>query len=71
MTTEGGPTAIVCDDLAAARSAAREILVDRVFGEAGREVLVEERLEGEEASLFVLTDGREAVPLLPAQENVS
>jgi phosphoribosylamine--glycine ligase len=34
----------------------------------GDEVVVEELLEGEEVSLFVLTDGHEAVPLAPAQD---
>jgi phosphoribosylamine---glycine ligase len=34
----------------------------------GEELLIEELLEGEEASLFVLTDGYEAIPLAPAQD---
>src|SRR6185436_12663317 len=38
------------------------------FGGAGREVVVEERLVGEEASLLVLTDGTNVVPFLPAQD---
>src|SRR4051794_118217 len=63
-----GKGAVVCDDLESARAAAREMLVENAFGDAGRHVLIEERLEGEEASLFVLTDGQDAVPLLPAQD---
>jgi phosphoribosylamine--glycine ligase len=34
----------------------------------GGDILIEELLEGEEVSLFVLTDGREAIPLAPAQD---
>jgi phosphoribosylamine---glycine ligase len=40
----------------------------RAASALGGDVLVEELLEGEEASLFVLTDGRTAVPLAPAQD---
>jgi phosphoribosylamine--glycine ligase len=40
----------------------------RAAAELGDEVLIEELLEGEEASLFVLTDGYEAIPLAPAQD---
>lgn len=43
-------------------------LVDRVFGEAGNRVLVEEYLQGQEVSLLALTDGRTVVPLVPAQD---
>lgn len=63
-----GKGAIVCDTMAEARAAAREMLVDGVFGSAGAEVVIEERLEGEEVSLLVLTDGEHALPLLPAQD---
>ena len=39
------------------------------FGEAGNEVVIEEFLEGEEASFFVLTDGVHALPLASAQDH--
>lgn len=45
------------------------MLQDRAFGEAGAEILVEEFMEGEELSLFVLTDGTRAIPMLPAQDH--
>ncbi len=38
------------------------------FGEAGRNVVIEEGLAGEECSLLVLCDGTRAVPLVPAQD---
>jgi len=43
-------------------------LSGEAFGEAGRRVVIEEGLEGEECSLLVLFDGTTAVPLLPAQD---
>ncbi len=45
------------------------MLSDRVFGNAGREILIEEFMEGEELSLFVVTDGEHALPLLGAQDH--
>ena len=38
------------------------------FGAAGERIVIEECLEGREASIFVVTDGREILPFLPAQD---
>jgi phosphoribosylamine---glycine ligase len=38
------------------------------FGSAGERILIEEYLEGREASIFVITDGQEMLPFLPAQD---
>ena len=51
-----------------AASAVRAMLVERVFGAAGTSVLVEEFLDGEEASILALTDG-ERVALLPSSQD--
>lgn len=63
-----GKGAIVCDDLEQARTAVRNMLDEGAFGESGAEIVIEERLSGEEASLLVLTDGERIVPLAPAQD---
>lgn len=62
-----GKGAVVCDTREAARQAASSMFGGR-FGDAGREVLVEECLEGEELSVFALTDG-EATLLLPGSQD--
>ena len=64
-----GKGAVVCATVAEAEAAATAMLRDRTFGEAGREVVVEEFMEGEELSVFVITDGEEALLLLPAQDH--
>lgn len=71
-----GKGVIVCDDAAQAETALQEIMLDRAFGGAGDEVLIEERMVGPELSLLVLTDGvtanlkpLRAVPLLPARDH--
>ncbi|WP_408589560.1 phosphoribosylamine--glycine ligase [Novosphingobium sp.] len=76
----GAPVVIKADGLAAGKgvtvamtmaeavAAVEDIFAGR-FGEAGAEAVVEEFLEGEEASFFVLTDGNAIVPLASAQDH--
>ncbi|HEY8470579.1 MAG TPA: phosphoribosylamine--glycine ligase [Longimicrobiales bacterium] len=64
-----GKGAVVCDDVDSALAAARAMLAEHAFGDAGREIVVEEKLEGEEASVFALTDGEHALLLLPSQDH--
>ncbi|MEE4451911.1 phosphoribosylamine--glycine ligase [Novosphingobium resinovorum] len=76
----GTPVVIKADGLAAgkgvtvamtmeeAEAAVRDIFAGR-FGEAGAEAVIEEFLEGEEASFFALTDGSTIVPFASAQDH--
>jgi phosphoribosylamine--glycine ligase len=52
-----------------AEAALRAIMLDKEFGAAGDEVIIEERLTGEEVSLFGFTDGVTVKPMLPAQDH--
>jgi phosphoribosylamine--glycine ligase len=63
-----GKGVVVADDAEQAESALRDMLVGRVYGSAGSRVVVEERLEGPEASVIALADG-ERVRLLPAAQD--
>lgn len=63
-----GKGAIVCDDPADAILAAENMLVKRVFGDAGASIVVEERLLGREASLMAVVSGRAIYLLEPAQD---
>ena len=63
-----GKGVVVAQTRAEAEGAIRSMLVDNVFGAAGASVLIEEFLEGEEASILALTDG-ERVALLPASQD--
>jgi phosphoribosylamine--glycine ligase len=56
-----------CDD--DAEAALRAMMLDKAFGAAGDEVVIEERLYGEEVSLFGFTDGVRVTPTLPAQDH--
>ncbi|MBM4126583.1 MAG: phosphoribosylamine--glycine ligase [Nitrospira sp.] len=59
--------------IATSRAQAREAVIDSmdkaVFGPAGRQVLIEEFLDGEELTVMAFTDGRTVVPMLPAQDH--
>ena len=63
-----GKGSIVCAHKSEAADAIRAILVDQVFNEAGKQIVIEEFMEGEEASLFVISDGRDYKVLSPAQD---
>jgi phosphoribosylamine---glycine ligase len=64
-----GKGVTVTDDHQAARAAIEAALVSRVHGEAGATILLEEYLEGPEASVFAVTDGRTVLPLAPARDH--
>lgn len=64
-----GKGVIVCHSLPEAERAVVLMLGEGAFGEAGSEVLVEEFMAGEELSLFAVTDGTIAIPLLAAQDH--
>jgi len=46
-----------------------DIFIKKRFGEAGKRVVVEEKLSGEEASFFAISDGEEVLPLIGAQDH--
>jgi phosphoribosylamine--glycine ligase len=64
-----GKGVTLAEDRAAAEAAIQDLLIRRLFGEAGRRVLVEEFLEGSEVSAMGLTDGRTVLPLALAQDH--
>jgi phosphoribosylamine--glycine ligase len=78
---QGAPIVVKADGLAAGKgvtvaqtvdeaiSAIDEFMVEQVFGDAGTKVVIEEFLEGEEASIFALTDGEHILVLDSSQDH--
>jgi phosphoribosylamine--glycine ligase len=65
-----GKGVLVCDTTEAALTAIDRIMVKEEFGRAaGRRVVIEKRLEGEELSILALVGGRTIVPLQPTQDH--
>lgn len=64
-----GKGVLIPNSLPEAEAALHSLLVDREFGEASREVIIEERLEGPEVSLLAFCDGRTLRTMPPAQDH--
>jgi len=64
-----GKGVVVAHTVEAAEEAARDMLQAGAFGGAGRRIVVEEFLQGEEASFIVITDGRHILPLATSQDH--
>ncbi len=78
---QGAPIVVKADGLAAGKgvvvartedeaiAAVRDMLQGNAFGEAGHRVVIEEFLEGEEASFIVMVDGENILPLASSQDH--
>lgn len=64
-----GKGVIVAMDIATAEAAVRDMLSGNAFGSAGHRVVIEEYLDGEEASFIVMVDGRTALPMATSQDH--
>ncbi len=81
LKEKGAPIVIKADGLAAgkgvivamseaeAEAAVRDMLAGNAFGEAGHRVVIEEFLEGEEASFIVMVDGKNILPMATSQDH--
>jgi len=81
LSTAGAPIVVKADGLAAgkgvivamdpatAEAAVREMLAGNAFGEAGHRVVIEEYLEGEEASFIVMADGEHVLSMATSQDH--
>lgn len=64
-----GKGVIVPNSAAAAEQALNRIMVENEFGDAGAEIIIEERLTGQEASVLAFCDGTTVVPMPAAQDH--
>src|SRR3546814_11070793 len=65
-----GKGVVVAETVEDALAAVDAMMADRAFGDAGVEVVVEEFMDGEEASFFALTDGTSVLPLRSEERRV-
>ncbi|MDG2502657.1 MAG: phosphoribosylamine--glycine ligase, partial [Porticoccaceae bacterium] len=64
-----GKGVIVAMTMAEAQDAVRDMLAGNAFGEAGHRVVIEEFLDGEEASFIVMVDGKNVLPMATSQDH--
>jgi len=81
LSTQGYPIVIKADGLAAgkgvviandqvqAQAAVTDMLAGNAFGEAGHRIVIEEFLQGEEASFIVIADGENSIPMATSQDH--
>jgi phosphoribosylamine---glycine ligase len=64
-----GKGTIIVDTPDDAKKTVENIMVDKVFGEAGKRLVIEEFLTGEEVTVMALTDGERVIPMVSAQDH--
>lgn len=64
-----GKGVIIAETREAAKAAVREIMQDKVFGESGSKIVIEEFLEGPEVSVLSFTDGKTVVPMISSMDH--
>ncbi|TLM98042.1 phosphoribosylamine--glycine ligase, partial [bacterium] len=81
IRANGAPIVVKADGLAAGKGvivamdgqtaidAVKMIMEDRVFGESGDKVIIEEYMEGEEVSILAFTDGKTVIPMVSSQDH--
>ncbi len=64
-----GKGVLICETREAAREAVRSMMEDRIFGESGANVVIEEFLTGPEVSVLSFTDGETVVPMVSSMDH--
>lgn len=64
-----GKGVIICETSQDAVSALTRIMAEGVFGDAGKKVVVEKKIEGEEVSILAFSDGEKVIPLATSQDH--
>ncbi|MDI6642011.1 MAG: phosphoribosylamine--glycine ligase, partial [Elusimicrobiota bacterium] len=65
----GGKGVTVCDTVDEAKQVVYNLMMKKIFGDAGKKVIVEEKLIGLEASLQAFCDGKTILPMIPSQDH--
>ena len=64
-----GKGVVICETAAQAKDAMQDLMIKKIFGEAGSRVVVEEYLEGPEVSVLSFCDGKTILPMASAQDH--
>lgn len=64
----GGKGVVICEDHAEAQATLDNFMIRKIYGDAGIQVIVEEYLQGFEASIMAFSNGKELFPCIPAKD---
>lgn len=64
-----GKGVVIAETIDEAKSAVRSMMEDKIFGESGSRIVIEEFLTGPEVSVLSFTDGKTIVPMISSQDH--
>jgi phosphoribosylamine--glycine ligase len=64
-----GKGVVICEDESSAKAAVTDFFDNKIFGKSGENIVIEEYLTGQEASVFAVCDGKDYIVLPPAQDH--
>lgn len=64
----GGKGVVVCADILEANSTIHKFMIDRIYGDAGIQLVIEEYLDGYEVSIIAFSNGKKLFPCIPAKD---
>ncbi|OGS22701.1 MAG: phosphoribosylamine--glycine ligase [Elusimicrobia bacterium RIFOXYA2_FULL_39_19] len=64
-----GKGVVVAQDLYEVKDTISKMMVDKIYGDAGKQIIIEERIEGEEASIMAFCDGKTVSIMMPSQDH--
>jgi len=64
-----GKGVIIASDFSEAKKAVNEIMKAKIFGDAGNNIVIEEYIDGEEATVLAFSDGKTVIPLMSSQDH--
>ncbi|SFH89475.1 phosphoribosylamine--glycine ligase [Halpernia frigidisoli] len=64
----GGKGVVVCEDVLEANATIHKFMIDRIYGDAGIQLVIEDFLEGYEVSIIAFSNGQKLFPCIPAKD---
>ena len=64
----GGKGVVICEDILEANATIHKFMIDRIYGDAGIQLVIEEYLEGYEVSIIAFSNGKKLFPCIPAKD---
>lgn len=64
----GGKGVVICADIEEAKSTIHQFMIERIFGDAGIQLVIEDYLEGFEVSIIAFSNGKKLFPCIPAKD---
>lgn len=64
----GGKGVVICDDIESAKATLHSFMISKIYGDAGIQVIIEDYLDGFEASIIAFSNGKKLFPCIPVKD---